>query len=81
MVWRRKILLDIKGQGIFDFGLVITVNVAKPVDVAFRVCRIEANFAELAPGIVWVRSNAMDGDDAELMSELCMHIGDVIAFG
>jgi hypothetical protein len=23
----------------------------------------------------------MDGDDAELMSELCMHVGDVIVFG
>lgn len=28
-----------------------------------------------------MRSDAMNGDDAELMSELDMHIGDVIAFG
>ena len=42
---------------------------------------MEASFAKFAPGVVRMRSDAMDGDDAELMSELGMHVGDVTASG
>jgi hypothetical protein len=43
--------------------------VIQPVNIALGICHIETDSAEFAPGVVWVRSNAMDSNDAEPMSE------------